>query len=337
MAFNREYPINTSSTFFRGLDGSITEFYLVRHGKSVANVAQAHINPIHFKYFLDPELAPPGIVNSGNAGILTEKATGLDNNKYVICSSILLRAQQTAYKMFLEGTYHTLYILPYCGEERGDAMCHYTHELQNDNCPDYKFWKGLLRNGEGRDAPKKELERIGLESLVMRINKGSTLDFDVNIQYVWLHPSQPLGERWLEQNTKVMEPPDVDKFATTLNTLFRDTGKVPVIVTHSHFLMRILELPEKPANNAIFKFERIDSNMFRVSEIKAKDMISSGGGRIRRKKYNGRAIYRKNKRSSKIKVSKKKLKKKRSKKNRSKKNRNNKKMTQIKKSRVKQH
>lgn len=331
MVLNKDYRID-GNTFLKKLE--VNKFYLVRHGESRANVQQTHMNPL-MKWSLDPPLSDTGIKASFTTG-----NNNIDLNNYIICSSVLSRAQQTAYNMFLKGNTtgeRKLYILPDCGEKRGDSMCHYTHELQNDNCPDGKMWKRLLRNGDKTTSPKKDYHTCNdmgnLEELKERIiTGGKDSGFKVDIKYLHDNSPEPAAGvvRWLERYTKVMNPPDQTRFAECLNELLIDLGKIPIVVTHSHFIMEILKLghAEKPDNNTVFQFTRNGEN-FNVRIIQSEDITSTGGGkrnkglkRTSRKRKSIRKINRKRtnrKRVSKKTYSRKKQKRYKEKKNKKKK------------------
>ena len=111
---------------FSNLNGNVGEFYLVRHGKSTANEGQEAMmkfsirGAIEFKGKWDPPLSTSGVDESESNGLIDPNK--LDKDKFVVCSSILLRAQQTAFRMFLRDTSNKLYILPNCGEERECKM-----------------------------------------------------------------------------------------------------------------------------------------------------------------------------------------------------------------------
>lgn len=249
--------------FFDNLAEVVDEFYLVRHGKSTANEGQEDMmrlngkvvknikGAMEFKGKWDPQLSGFGRSESETKGLTDPNK--LTNSGFVVCSSILLRAQQTAFNMFLRNTQNTLYILPDCGEERGRAKCHRIMEGQADNCPDSKFWESLLNQDDV----------INKDALIRRIDPGHEsryLTFNPDISYILDRPTDTaVGGTWLEMNTKVMNPPDKRNFALTINKLFTVMGKIrPIIVTHSHFIMQILGLNhgQKPYNNDIFKFER---------------------------------------------------------------------------------
>ena len=78
-----------------------------------------------------------------------------------------------------------------------------------------------------------------------------------------------------------MNPPDKKKFALTINRLFTDLGNIrPIIVTHSHFIMDILRLDrrQKPFNNDIFKFTRVnqpdDTDEYLVERVTTESIIT---------------------------------------------------------------
>lgn len=308
----KEYSIDDD--FLETLEPKVTKFYLVRHGESKANVQQRRMSP-SMKWNLDPALSDKGIEASSKTGNYD-----IDLNKYIICSSVLRRAQQTAYNMFLKDNTtgeRTLYILPDCGEKRGKNMCHYTHEFQNDNCPDGKMWKRLLRKGDKKTSDKKDYTAVktmeNLDELKQRIITGKKNiprtddDFKVDVKYIYDDSDieRKGKDRWLEIHTKVMNPPDQTRFADCLNDLI-DLGKIPIVVTHSHFIMEILKLghDEKPDNNTVFEFTR-DGENFNVEIIKSADITSrsitsTGGGkrnkglkRTSRKRKSIRKINRK--------------------------------------------
>ena len=241
--------------------------------------------------------APDGLVESITKGLTYPEK--LDRNEYVVCSSILLRAQQTAFNMFLRGTNNKLFILPNCGEERKMQNVIISHELQADNCPDSEFWENLLQGRSDEDAlvtrigpdsgvVEQWLQGLGLSddalvllSLLMKQagrgiesgDKNSIHDFATcvgnplvkpDIKYILEIPDGIDEGTWLEKNTKVMNQPDKQNFALTINKLFTEMGDNirPIIVTHSHFIMEILGLnhDQKPYNNDIFKFVRAEQH-----------------------------------------------------------------------------
>lgn len=265
--------------FFNNLDENVDEFYLVRHGKSTANEGQESMkrgNPlgaIKFKGKWDPPLAISGVNESDRKGLNNPNV--LDGSNIVVCSSILLRAQQTAFRMFLRNTDKKLYILPNCGEERGGARCNKIIEGQADNCPNSTFWEGLQHNSFNGENKGELVKRIDPKY------ETRSVEFDPDISYIFEEPENTVGNRWLDANTKVMNPPDKKKFALTINRLFTDLGNIrPIIVTHSHFIMDILRLDrrQKPFNNDIFKFTRVnqpdDTDKYLVERVTTESIIT---------------------------------------------------------------
>ena len=103
--------------------------------------------------------------------------------------------------------------------------------------------------------------KVNIDDLVERIDQeyeSRNVVFDPDIEnYILGGPDNIVGNRWLDINTKVMNPPDKIKFALTINKLFTDVENIrPIIVTDLHFIMDILGLghDQKPNNNDIFKF-----------------------------------------------------------------------------------
>ena len=95
--------------FFDNLAEVVDEFYLVRHGKSTANEGQEDMmrlngkvvknikGAMEFKGKWDPQLSGFGRSESETKGLTDQNKS--TNILFVVCSSILLRAPQTAFNM----------------------------------------------------------------------------------------------------------------------------------------------------------------------------------------------------------------------------------------------
>lgn len=93
------------------------EIFFVRHALSCANVWQERgILKAHLRYH-DPEITSEGIRKSIALGKKTHYPFKTENKEpFTIGSSVMLRAQQTAYLMFAKPMNQPMFVVPYIGE-----------------------------------------------------------------------------------------------------------------------------------------------------------------------------------------------------------------------------
>lgn len=102
----------------------IFNLIFVRHGFSCANALKAK-SRIHI-FYSDPELTKVGIERSKLCGVALIKRLGKawDTEPYVVASSQMIRAQETAYYMISNRTAKPINIFPYISE-KGFTMDNY--------------------------------------------------------------------------------------------------------------------------------------------------------------------------------------------------------------------
>lgn len=95
---------------------TVFDILFVRHGVSCANAWEKTGSPLRYK---DPELTDYGIQFSRDMRPNLEQKIreNFGDNPYEVGSSCMIRAQETAYFMLLEGTAKAMTILPHIGEE----------------------------------------------------------------------------------------------------------------------------------------------------------------------------------------------------------------------------
>ena len=248
-SFN-EWPINKPSLIessigndFRQVVGN-RAIFLVRHGFSCANLYEqlgAIKNFKKFKLARDPHLTKFGIeVGEG----LSREVHKLFNKDPIICSSILLRSQETALSMFgyeYINKNNPLIILPYCNET-------IKHKVDLDNISRKSIWK-KFKPGEENIRLKKILLNINTRQLSQSFKDTSVINLDL-----------------LKNKDVYKEKPDWEKFIKVLNKLPND--KDIVIVTHSDFLNKyffqhVVGKPEKgkPLNNSIWMIDNTKNGL----------------------------------------------------------------------------
>ena len=242
-SFN-EWPINKPSSIessigndFRQVVGNRTIF-LVRHGFSCANLyeelgAFSHLKK--FKFARDPHLTKFGIKVGEGLSIQVHK---LFNEEPIICSSILLRSQETALSMFYEyiNKNNPLTIIPHCNET-------IKHKADLDNMSRKSIWK-KFKPGKANIRLKEMILNINTRQLSDKISEKIKDTSVINLDL-------------LKHKDVYKEKPDWEKFIKVLKKLPND--KDIVIVTHSDFLNKyffkhVMGKPDKgkPLNNSIW-------------------------------------------------------------------------------------
>ena len=96
----------------------IVELLLVRHGYSCANAWKRKYKGIHLAY-ADPELTEEGkrLCEERKEALRAAIAESFPESSYIVATSAMIRTQQTAYHMLLQGTQSKYTIFPHVGEE----------------------------------------------------------------------------------------------------------------------------------------------------------------------------------------------------------------------------
>jgi broad specificity phosphatase PhoE len=212
----------------------------VRHGHSCANAWKAKGGA--YSTYKDPELTKMGIELCRDRKPVLQDAleTHFPGNSYKIGTSSLMRTQETAYYMLIEGTSKKYSIFPHIAEDGMGANNYpFDPEIQKDKLAEHL---GVLRDS----------------------NRGtlSIIDRDFRGETDYAHKSNwPMFLQWF---TKLSETDREELFhkeekegQTTYNA---------VIFTHGRFLRRNLGFDKKAVQNNDIFFARIDASNQRILE-----------------------------------------------------------------------
>jgi hypothetical protein len=188
----------------------IFDLIFVRHGFSCANALKAK-SKIHI-FYSDPELTKTGIDNSKKANVALTKRleAAWANEPYVVASSQMIRAQETAYYMISSEKDKPINIFPYISE------------------------KGFTRDNYAmsRDEQLNILNQRN-PHIVDLLMKGSD---NREPQSIWTKSDIGSFIKWASLNP--------NKFSLGSDGHYR-----AIIFTHSHFLKESFHMGEKVKNN----------------------------------------------------------------------------------------